>query len=169
MKRLTKVTSTVLAVVTLSAIAGRSYAQTVPYKSAGTGIYSPISGDYSGSGVGTHLGHQTFFGNVAIVSNPSPLVYGFQSTVPQVTIAANGDKIFFSSYGEVQLIPLDNTFTMFSAVWSGKFVVEGGTGRFANVGPAAEPLDVIAINDPFALTDPEWSFSWTLTGKISLH
>jgi hypothetical protein len=166
MRRLATV---VLTITTLSATARGSLAQTVPYKTSGTGVYSPSTGDYSGSGVGTFLGKHTFFGNVAITPTGNPLVFDFQGTVPQETIAANGDMIFFSLSGQVELIPLNSTFTTFSAIWTGEFVVDGGTGRFANSRPAAQPLAVIAINDPFTFADPVWTFSWELDGSTELH
>jgi hypothetical protein len=71
--------------------------------------------------------------------------------------------------GQVELIPLDSSFTTFSAIWSGEVVVEGGTGRFANAGPGKQPLKLIAINDPFTFADAEWTFSWTLDDIITLH
>jgi hypothetical protein len=166
MRRLAMV---ILTVMTLSATVRESFAQTVPYKASGTGVYSPTSGHYSGSGVATHLGKHKFLGNIATFPTDNPLVFDFVGTVPQTTIAANGDTIFFSLSGQVELIPLDSTFTTFSAKWTGEFVVVGGTGRFANVGPAAQPLQVIAINDPFTLADPAWTFSWELDGSIELH
>jgi hypothetical protein len=163
------IVSTVIVLVSLSAAARELSGQTVPHKGSGTGVYSPISGDYSGSGVATHLGKNTFFGNVAVSPTADPLVYGWQSTEFQETIGANGDTILFSLSGQVQLIPLDSSFTTFSAIWSGEVVVQGGTGRFSNVGPGTQPLKLIAINDPFTFADPEWTFSWTLDGTITLH
>jgi hypothetical protein len=163
-----RLTVAVLAVVILGAAGRESLAQVVPYKASGSGDYSPSTGDYGGAGHGTHVGKLTFFGNVA--TEPAGLLkYTFQSTVPTTTVAANGDTIVFTTSGTVQLIPLDSTYTTFSAVWTGEFVVIGGTGRFANVGPADRPLRVTAINDPFTFADPEWTFSWDLDGSIVLH
>jgi hypothetical protein len=119
--------------------------------------------------VGTHLGKHTFAGVVATSPTANPLVYDFSLTGTQETVAANGDKLFFSGSGQVELIPLDATGTTFVAVWEGDFVVVGGTGRFAGARPADEPLHVVAINDPFSLLDPVWSFSWELTGRIVLR
>lgn len=158
-----------LAILTLSATFSESLAQSVAYKTHGTGTYSPSTGDYGGSGVGTHLGNHTFLGNVGVSPTSNPLVFDFYSTAPQETIGANGDKLFFSSSGQVTLIPLDSTFTTWSAIWTGDFVVVGGTGRFANATPAAQPLQVVAINDPFTFLDPEWSFTWELSGRIMLR
>jgi hypothetical protein len=158
-----------LAIMILSTPVSESLAQSVAYKTHGTGVYSPITEDYSGSGVGTHLGAHTFLGNIATSATDNPLVYNFQSTIPQETIAANGDKLFFSTTGQVEFVPLDSTFTRFIAIWTGDFVVVGGTGRFSNAKPDVQPLRVVAINDPFTFLDPEWSFSWELSGRIVLH
>lgn len=168
MTRMRQLTTVILSIAILSATIRESLAQTVPYKTKGTGIYSPVTGDYSGSGTGTHMGAHTFFGNIAISPTANPFVFDFHSTVDQTTIAANGDILFFSVSGQVELVPLDSTFTTFSAIWTGDFVVTGGTGRFAGAKPASQPLAVIAINDPFTFADPQWSFSWTLTGQIKV-
>jgi len=158
-----------LTVLFLATTASKSLAQSVAYETHGTGVYSPVTGNYGGSGVGTHLGEHNFFGNVAVSPTDHPLVFNFYSTAPQETIGSNGDKLFFSTSGQVTLIPLDATFTTWSAIWTGDFVVEGGTGRFANAMPAAQPLRVVAINDPFTFLDPEWSFSWEVSGRIVLR
>jgi hypothetical protein len=169
MIRIAKLVLLALTVMTLSTTASESHAQSVAYDTHGTGVYSPITGIYSGAGVGTHLGAHTFLGNVATSPTATPGVFNFHSTVPQETIAANGDKLYFNTSGQVQLIPLDATFTTFSAIWTGDFVVVGGTGRFANAGPASQPLQVVAINDPFTFSEPEWTFTWKLSGRIVLR
>jgi len=76
--------------------------------------------------VGALLGKHTIFGNVSTTPTGNPLMYDFQSTAPQETIAANGDMIFFTSSGQVELIPIGGTY--FSAIWTGEFVAVGGTG-----------------------------------------
>ena len=149
--------------------ASDSQAQSVSYQTHGTGQYSPGTGDYGGLGVGTHLGRHVFSGNVGTSPTANPLVFDFVLTVPQETVSADGDVLYFRGSGQVQLIPLDSTFTTFTAIWEGDFVVEGGTGRVAGAGPAEAPLHVVAINDPFTFLDPEWSFSWELTGRVVLH
>jgi hypothetical protein len=159
-----------LSTLSLGTTASEALAQSVPYKSHGTGGYFPATGDYGGTGVGTHLGNLTFSGNVAVATAPTannPLIFDWWLTVPQETVAANGDTLLFSGAGQVELVPLDAT--TFVAIWQGDFVVEGGTGRFAGAQPADEPLHVVAINDPFTLLDPEWFFSWEVTGWIVLH
>ena len=164
-----QLTTVILSLAILSATIRESQAHTVPYKAKGTGIYSPVTGNYSGSGDGTPLDEHTFFGNIKISPTANPLVFDFHSTVDQTTIAEDGDEIFFSVSGQVELVPLDSTFTTFSAIWTGHFVVTGGTGRFAGAKPASQPLEVIAINDPFTFADPQWTFSWELAGKIQLN
>jgi hypothetical protein len=121
----------------------------------------------SGTGHATHLGNLTFFGDVTTARTANPLVFTFQSHGPTTTIAANGDTLLFTIAGTVQLFTHDGI--TFTAIWTGEFVVVGGTGRFANAGPGPEPLQVVAVNDPFTLTEPEWTFSWTIDGSITLH
>jgi hypothetical protein len=168
MSKLTVLTSAVV-LVALSAGIRESCAGEVPYKTKGTGTYTPANGDFSGSGTGTHMGNHTFSGNVITMPTTDPLVYNFSLTSPQQTVAANGDTLYFSGTGQVQLIPLDSTFTTFTAVWTAQYVVVGGTGRFANAGPGDQPLQAIATNNPFTFSDPEWTFSWTIDGGIVLQ
>jgi hypothetical protein len=167
-RSMTNPASLALAFAALIATAPASFAQIVPYKGSGTGIYFPTKGDYGGSGVATHLGSLTFAGHL-VITGADGLVFDFETTVPQVNKASNGDELRFTLSGQVELTPLDDTFTTFIAIWSAKGVVVGGTGRFAHAGPAHQPLDIVAINSPFTFADPFWSFSWQVDGKISLH
>jgi hypothetical protein len=97
-----------------------------------------------------------------------------------VFVAANGDTIEFSGGGKIFLqLRADG---LFEASWVGQFEIgdidedgKAGTGRFSNVGPGAEPLDVIAINDPFALDDQGnpipgdiWTYDYEITGEMDL-
>lgn len=143
-------------------------AQSVAFRTFGSGSeYSPLSGEYWGTGHGTHLGKHSIFGEV-VSDQTGPLTFEWETATPQETIAADGSTIFFTGGGEVELIPLDNLGN-FIAIWQGTFEVAGGEGRFENVGPAEEPLTVTAINDPFNIfTDPIWTFSWELSGRIDL-
>lgn len=156
-----------VAVCQLAFLADQSWGQTVVYDGQGDGWYSPATGDYGGTGEATHLGNHTILGNVETIPT-SLLTAIWYSTTPQETVAADGSILYFDAVGTVELIPLDNTFTTFSAIWTGEFKVAGGTGRFANVQPADEPLKVEAINAPFTLTDTVWDFAWTLEGQIKL-
>ena len=168
MLRLKQQWMALLAVVALGATAPETFAHTVPYKAAGTGAYSPVTGDYSGPGLAVHFGKLSYAGNIATTPTDNPLVFDFHSTVDQVNTFAKGDKLFFSLTGQVQLIPLDPDFTTFTAIWTGEFTVTGGTGRFAGAKPADEPLKVIAVNLPFTFADPEWFFVWEVNGEIDL-
>ena len=164
-----------LTIIALFAYAQTAAAQTVAFSTFGSNAsYSPITGDYSGTGNGTHLGSHTFSGKVMTIPmdpcDPFETDFYWISTQPQETVAADGSKIFFDASGTVELIG-DFSTGIFTACWTGEFVVVPGmgTGRFANAGPADEPLSVVAINDPFNIfLDPIWTFSWTLTGQIDL-
>jgi hypothetical protein len=158
-----------LSLLSLGTSATTSLAQSVSYHALGTGHYSPSTGDYGGRGVGTPLGKHTFYGNVVTSPTANPLLFDFYLTVPQETVAANGDTLLFSGAGQVELIPLDSKGMIFSAIWTGDFVVVGGTGRFAGAKPADKPLRVVAINEPFTFLDSQWFFCWSLTGRIVLR
>jgi hypothetical protein len=168
-----------LAIIILTASARDSFAQTVPYKTKGkNAVYTPSTGDYGGFGVGTHMGKHSFFGNVTVKPDPTdpnnPLKGTFVTTpdtVQEVT-AADGSKFFSKFSGKVQLkfmgVVPNTTIPIFTARWEGQFVVVGGTGRFANVKPAAQPLQVIAVNHPFTFLDQQWYFDWEIDGQIIL-
>lgn len=142
------------------------HAQVVPFHAEGKNAeYSPISGTYSGSGVGVRLGTCKVEGFAIPTPTSNPLVLDWTGGGP--VTAANGDQIFLTGGGQVQLVPLGGT--IFSAVWSGNFNVVGGTGRFASAGPGTAPISVTAVNSPFdILNDPVWNFSWSLDGDINL-
>ncbi len=154
---------------------GQSSAQTIPYKARGGGAYSPVTGAMEGLGVATHLGRIHFSGAIDTFPTANPLVFTFQnrnqggpSEVLVETVGANGDTIFFRLSGTVNLIPLDNTFTVFTAEWTGVFEPVGGTGRFEGIQPGPRPLQTVAVNEPFTLADPLWNFRWTIDGTITL-
>jgi hypothetical protein len=157
-----------LMITMMAANARDSLAQVVPYKTMGTaGVYSPITGEYSGFGIGTHMGKHSFVGKIAVTPTANPLVFTFQSVVPQEAVSADGAKFYSNLSGQVQLVPINPP--IFSARWTGQFVVVSGTDRFANVQPGPEPLQIIAVNHPFnILTDPLWKFDWEVNGQIEL-
>jgi hypothetical protein len=152
-----------VAIVALVAQAAESRAQVVPYKTKGTGFYSPVTNDYGGVGTGTHMGRHSFLGNIEATFT-SNTTANFVSTTPQVTIAANGDVLLLDVVGEVVFTPLPDG--RWTATWTADFIVVGGTGRFTNAAPADEPLLGVVVNDPFSFTDPVWTFQWTLTGRL---
>jgi hypothetical protein len=143
-------------------------AQMVPFHAEGEmAEYSPVTGEYTGGGRGTHIGDHMNTGQVgSIVPTGNPGEFFWVTAEPHIITAADGSTISLVGVGVVQLIPLGND--EFSAIWSAEFVVQGGTGRFANVKPGDGPIAVEAINDPFFLNDPVWTFSWTFDGTINL-
>ena len=146
-----------------------SEAQVVPFQARGDNAqYSPVTGEYSGIGRGTHVGLHANRGQIdlPIVPTGNPGQFHWVTAEPHVITAADGSTISLAGTGLVQLIPLAEG--LFSAVWRANFVVQGGTGRFANVGPGNGTIVVEAINDPFLLSDPIWTFSWTFNGTIDL-
>jgi hypothetical protein len=168
MSRLKQSFLALLAITAIGIAGSEALARPVPYKAAGTGAYSPVTGDYCGPGISTRFGRLTFAGNIATTPTDNPLVFNFHSTVDQVNTHANGDKISFAVSGSVQLIPLDDSFTTFTAVWTGEFTVTGGTGRFEGAKPADKPISVIAVNAPFTFAESEWFFVWKVDGEIEL-
>ena len=174
MLRIKHVAILALTTIVLSVHSRESSAQVVPHKGRGIGFYAPnetgTGGFYDVAGLATHLGRHTGFGGITTEPTEDPLVLTFSGDGEQVWIAADGSTVISTmDPGMVQLIPLDATFTTFTAIWSSTFTIEGGTGRFANAGSASEPLTVVAINRPFALTDPIWVFDWTFNGKFRLR
>ena len=149
-----------------------SHAQIVPFRASGSeALYSPDTAITTATGKATHMGKINGSGVAFPTANLGNGLYEWTALDYEIT-AANGDQIFFHGGGLLQFIPLGGN--MFYAVWSGEFYVDGGTGRFSNVGPASEPIAVVAINDPFELDangDPipgdTWTYSWSLDGKIN--
>ena len=145
-----------------------SNAQIVPYRVTGTGGVDPVTGDFGGTSKGLHLGKFTFSGN-ALVVGLDPLNGDFEGTWTAVDtqVAANRDELHLVGNGTITLIPLVGT--MFEAVWSGEWTVTGGTGRFKNAGPGPEPIQMVAVNDPFDIvSDPIWYFSYEKVGEFDL-
>lgn len=168
--------SLIMAVAALTCLAGQNaYGQLIPYKASGTNaVFSQATGDFSGVGVATYFGRSFHAGTLrtgTLVTGPTGLLTAnFESTSPMVITAANRrDTLQLWLQGQVEFVPLDETFTVFTAVWSAQANVVGGTGRFANVKPGPEPLSVVATNEPFRLTDPQWEFAWTFGGNFRLR
>lgn len=167
----TKAFVSAVTLVALSLSVQNVYGQVVPYKSGGVNaVYSPQTGDFSGFGLATHLGKNSFQGNVAAAPT-GQLTAAFKSTTQTVVVGASGDQLHLKLLGEVQFVPLYNSASgpVFSAVWSGQAVVLGGTGRFANVKPGPQALTLYAVNDPFTFKDEQWTFSWRIAGMIRLR
>ncbi len=174
--KISKIMMPVVAILIGFGAASQSDAQTIPFWAFGTNSsYFPAAdgsgGPYEGIGFGFPLGIHFVSGNLAVTPTDDPLVFDWETTEPQISIGFLG-SILFESVGSVQLIPeLDQTGNptgVFTAEWTADFTVVGGTGLFSSVQPAGRPLRVVAVNEPFRLSDPEWKFSWTLNGRIRL-
>lgn len=158
-------------------------AQVVPFLSTGSSNeYNPVTAEFGGGGITTHMG-KTLNVGLAVpfpILDPNdpdfgnPLVLGW--TGEATIIAANGDTIEIAGGGKIFLQPLPSG--LFTATWSGDFSVQdidgdgkAGTGRFATVQAAAEPLAVTAINDPFNIVvvpGDIWYYDFTIAGEIDL-
>jgi hypothetical protein len=62
-----------------------------PYKTSGTGVYNPATGDYGGNGTGTHVGAHTFQGNVSTTPTAHPLIFDFVIPCWGATAWGHGD------------------------------------------------------------------------------
>jgi len=161
-----------LSIVTLFVIAGQTaHAQVVPFKASGddaTYNPDPKSLETLGLGKATHMGKIVGSGVAEPGEELGPGLFAWSALDYQLT-AKNGDTIFLTGGGVVQFVPIEGD--LFFAVWTGEFTVTGGNGRFCNVGPAAEPLQVTAINNPFTFPAAEgdiWTYDWEISGQIDL-
>lgn len=160
----------VIAALTLFALAPDfAAAQVVPFRASGSNsIYDPFTATTTASGKATHMGKITASGFAVPTPTANPLVLEWTAVGFQFT-AANGDQLFFDGSGVVNLIPQGGN--QFTAVWTAEFNVSGGTGRFANATSTSEPLQVLAINDPFVFPPNPgdiWTYDWSMTGQIDL-
>lgn len=165
--------SAIVAVLAFLSATQTSNGQVVPFKASGDmALYSPDTAVTTAIGKATHMGKTIGFGIAFPSADLGNGLYEWTAT-DYVLTAANGDKLRLYGGGLLQFIPLDSG--KFSAVWLGEFHVAGGTGKFANVSAANEPIEVIAVNDPFVLDEfgnpipgDTWTYSWELNGEINL-
>ena len=144
---------------------GNSFGQVVPFRSTGVdNFYFPVTAEFGGDGITKHMGQSSGWGMAIPESTPDPSVLNWSGWGSFQ--AANGDEIFFEGGGQVFLESADGV--LFTASWIGEFNISGGTGRFANVGPGTAPLSVIAINHPFSLSDPVWTYDYEISGDMNL-
>jgi hypothetical protein len=175
MKTTRTLLSTIIAVLACVAATQTSSAQVVPFKSTGTNnAYMPTSangGLFGGIGQTSHMGRTSGNGEVLSLSEPNEDLE-IEWTGAGDFVAANGDTICYEGGGVVTLIPIgvdaDTGEVIFIANWQAEFSITGGTGRFENVGNGSAPLAVLAINDPFKLSDPVWTYSYEIVGDIDL-
>ena len=152
-----------MAVTTISDTAS---AQVVAFNSTGfDNEYNPATATFGGTGHTSVMGPTIGAGIAIPEATDDPLVLNWSGG--GYFEDRNGDRVYFSGGGKVFLTPLGGT--RFTATWKAKFDILGGTGRYENAGPANEPLDVTAINQPFDMaTDPLWFYDYKIKGKIDL-
>lgn len=151
--------------------------RTIPLKVSGVfGEYSPETGDYSNPGVGTPTGRVGNEGTVLLTPTNNPLVLEWVTDGFHVLTDDDGDQIFMSGGGSVELIPtgnMDGKNTEFTAEWGADFHIEGGNGKYEGIRPGNKPIAVSAVNDPFFLDEnfqplagDIWTFSSDLEGTF---
>lgn len=141
-------------------------AQVVPYRVEGTGSVDPATGAFGGPSIGLHMGQMTYSGNITSQVPTGPFTVAWTAVDTQV--AADGSTISLSGAGTATIIPI--SFPTVYAVWSGQWTVTGGTGRFANVQNVGGPIQMVALNDPFDVTDnvTPRGLSYQKVGRIDL-
>lgn len=158
---------------------------TVESTGSGTGVYSPATGMYSTKGENSEFGQVMGTGRVELFGEPP--VLGWQNfgrrrskgngspknEVLERTVTVDGTYYTRSKgVGVVELTPVfdDPNFTFengpYTAEWVAEFEFVKGTGIFKG---AKGSITVSAINDPFFLSDEEWTFKWTFEGDFRLR
>jgi len=89
------------------------------------GFTGPGTGQYDGSGVGTHLGRSRVHGDILVTVMPN-YCGGFTAQHSDTITAANGDQLF------MQVIEDACPVAPGSFHCRGTYSVTGGTGHFAN-------------------------------------
>jgi hypothetical protein len=148
---------------------------------AGTADYVPVVPlfpvPHTVTGVGTELGKYYGAGEVQLLGFTGPTTANFDSGVPFVFVAANGDKLVCTygdttngaaAPGQVTLYPTPDGLVV--AVWVAEFnpLLDQCTGRFANL--IGGSFIMVAVTEPFVLGafDPvgyAWAGDGTLTFK----
>jgi hypothetical protein len=152
-----------------------------PFKvtGGGTADYFPVvtlvPSGHTATGEGTELGHYEGAGEFQLLEFTGPTTANFDSAVPFVFIAANGDKLVCTygdtsngaaEPGEVTLYPAPGG--LFFAVFVAEFnpVPSLCTGRFAKL--LSGSFMMTAVSDPFVLGafDPV-GYTWTGNGTLT--
>jgi hypothetical protein len=180
----TVVSSLVMLLVALVLASSQAQGQVVkPFKvvGAGTADYVPVVPlvpvPHTASGEGTELGRYQGAGEVQLLGFTGPTTANFDSGVPFVFVAANGDKLACTygdttngaaEPGQVTLYPTPEGLVV--AVWVAEFnpVLAQCTGRFAKL--IGGSFIMVAVTEPFVLGafDPVgyvWAGEGTLTFK----
>jgi hypothetical protein len=162
----------------------QTHAQVVkPFKvtGAGTADYVPIVPlvpvTHTAIGEGTELGRYHGAGKVQLLEFTSPTTADFDSGVPFVFAAANGDKLVCTygdttngaaEPGKVTLYPTAGG--LFIAVWVAEFnpVLAECTGRFAKLIDGS--FTMTAVTEPFVLGafDPV-GYAWAGEGTLTFQ
>jgi hypothetical protein len=171
---------TLLALLVLAR--SETHAQVVkPFKvtGAGTAAYIPVVPFvpvfHDATGQATELGRYSGSGEFQLLGFAGPTTANFDSAVPFVFVAANGDQLAFTygdvtnhaaQAGQVTLYPADGGLVV--AVFVAEFnpVPALCTGRFATVSGGS--FTMTAVTDPFELGgfDPV-GYSWSGAGTIT--
>ena len=176
------VSSLVIALALIVLVSSQAQAQVVkPFKinGEGTADYIPVVPfvpvHHNATGEATELGHYHGNGFYQLLGFTGPTSGIFDSAVPFIFVAANGDELAFTygdmtngaaEAGQVSLYPAGKGLVF--AVWVAEFnpVPALCTGRFANV--ITGSFIMIAVSDPFVLggSDPV-DYSWSGQGTIT--
>ncbi len=166
MRTMFKLMSVLLPVAVVWAVAPIGRAQTVPYIDGGSGVYNPFTAEYATQGR-SNFGRSNGLGTAIPMPTSDPYLSNWVTNGEVSETFQDGSEIFFIGGGEFRLIPICGM--LHTAIWTGEYTVTRGTGRFAGIGPAARPLQVIAVNTPFVYPPTPgdtWPFFWTLKGKV---
>jgi sugar lactone lactonase YvrE len=147
----------------------------IPFKVSGGGIAAeglPLQLDqpapHNATGTATELGTYTAQGMFQLTSFTSPTSGTFDSAVPVVFVAANGDQIAFTYAGTFQLFAAGHreVYAVFTATFTP--VPQDSTGRFANV--TGGSVTMVATSDAFVLgaTDPV-GYTWVGDGWLAFR
>jgi hypothetical protein len=96
-------------------------------------------------GVGTPTGRVDNAGTVLLTPTNNPLVFEWVTDGFHVLTDDDGDQIFMSGGGSVELIPtgnMDGNHTEFTAEWSADFHIQGGNGKYEGIPPENRPIAV---------------------------
>jgi hypothetical protein len=182
LRRDTVVSPLILLLAVLVLAGSQAQAQVVkPFKVEGSGTvdYIPVVPGvpvfHDATGEATELGRYYGAGKVQLLGFTGPTTADFDSAVPFVFIAANGDILAFTygdttngaaEPGQVTLYPLPGG--PFFTVWVAEFnpVPALCTGRFAKV--IGGSFTMVAVTDPFVLgaRDPV-GYSWFGDGTLT--
>ncbi len=162
------VLSVVLVLVLSSAIATAEGNREVS-SGAGTGSFNAVSGEIYGLGESPELG-DLIFSSAIELNQIGELVFEFknqgQGTPDEVfleTVYTDGSTISSRFRGIAVLEPVlknGQPTGAFTAVWSSRFRVVEGTGRFRGIRGQGT---LVATNVPFSFDDPVWNFNWEWT------